>query len=384
MSCWGLIKKEMKTKEERKRVMLLILPVLILPLLALAFYAMGGGRPDRERIGQPGQGLNAELPAASFKKEKQADKFALYEKATQDSAGHQQDAAGAFAALGWDTAAYRKGQVKAGQASTAAPVLSADANEARIRQKLAEIEQAVHAPPAPDKPVTARDGLGGQRSSDAELMRLESMLKQPQADGGSKAADPELERLNGMLDKIAAIQNPGLLRIKDSSNAVRRRAGTVDTLFKAVPAVIDGTQKVLPGGIVRLRLTDSLVCGRLCFRKGQLLFGACTISNQRLFLDIRNVRLGRAIVPVDLTVFSMDGLPGIDAPSAELGDAAGQGAANALDNMEILGMDQSLATQAATAGISAAKGLIGRKARRVKVRLKDGYQVLLRNNGRGR
>ena len=33
----------MKTQEERKRKMLLILPLLLLPFLALAFYALGGG-----------------------------------------------------------------------------------------------------------------------------------------------------------------------------------------------------------------------------------------------------------------------------------------------------------------------------------------------------
>jgi nitrate reductase NapE component len=33
----------MKTKEGRKRLMLLVLPVLMVPLLAVAFFALGGG-----------------------------------------------------------------------------------------------------------------------------------------------------------------------------------------------------------------------------------------------------------------------------------------------------------------------------------------------------
>jgi hypothetical protein len=48
--------------------------------------------------------------------------------------------------------------------------------------------------------------------------------------------------------------------------------------------------------------------------------------------------------------------------------------------MQFLSMDQSLGTQAATAGISAAKGLIGKKVRKIRVKLHNGETVLLRDN----
>jgi len=380
----------MRSVQERKRLMLIILPVVLFAFLALAFYALGGGRGDGLKMtGSSGKGLNAELPAASFKKEKKEDKFSLYEKAERDSGRH--GAGSAFAALGWDTAAYRKNEaVKSGSSSSSfrsggLGYSSAKDNELKIKQKLAEIDRQVHAPPVPVVPVTPAGstlpGVPGS-STDMELARLEKMLKQ-QPGLGPSAPDPELERLNGMLDKIVQIQNPGLGK-GTGSGAIPVKPVVKDSVFKAVPAVVDANQKILQGGMVRLRLTDSLVLGDLRFPKGQLLFGSCTITNQRLLLEIRNIRLGTAIVPVSLTVFSLDGMQGINAPEAELGEAAGQGTANALDNMEILGTDQSLATQAATAGISAAKGLIGRKVRRVKVRLKGGYPVLLRNNQSGR
>src|SRR6201999_4278500 len=116
----------------------------------------------------------------------------------------------------------------------------------------------------------------------------------------------------------------------------------------------------------------------MLLQKGQSLSGACSVMNQRLLLDIKNVRLGTSIIPVKLTVFSLDGMPGIPAPEAELSEAAGGGTADALENMQFLSADYSLGTQAATAGISAAKGLLGKKARRVKVKLHGGQQGLLR------
>jgi hypothetical protein len=48
--------------------------------------------------------------------------------------------------------------------------------------------------------------------------------------------------------------------------------------------------------------------------------------------------------------------------------------------MQFLSMDNSLSTQAATAGISAAKGLLGKKVRKIRVKLKGGQTVLLRVN----
>ena len=112
--------------------------------------------------------------------------------------------------------------------------------------------------------------------------------------------------------------------------------------------------------------------------KGQLLFGNAQITNQRLLLTIKDIRLGNNIIPVDFMVYSLDGLPGINAPDAELAGAAGNGADNALQSMQFLSMDQNLGTQAAAGGIEAAKTLFGKKVRRVKVKLKGGYPLLLR------
>lgn len=90
--------------------------------------------------------------------------------------------------------------------------------------------------------------------------------------------------------------------------------------------------------------------------------------------------MGNSIIPVDLTVFSLDGMLGINAPEAELGDAAENGVNAALQNMEFITMDQSIGVQAASAGINAAKGLLSKKVKRIKVKLKGGESLLLRNN----
>ena len=93
---------------------------------------------------------------------------------------------------------------------------------------------------------------------------------------------------------------------------------------------------------------------------------------------------GKLILPADLTVFSLDGMPGIPAPEAELSGAAGDGANSAVENMQFLSMDQSLGSQAAAGGINAAKELFGKKVKKIKVKLQDNFAVLLRDNSRKR
>jgi len=353
----------MTTQEERKRKMQLFLPLLVLPFMALGFYALGGGKGDSDlQAATVTKGINTELPGAQLKKDDTKDKMSLYNQAQHDSSSaRSKSAAGAFAALGWDTSKY--------QHAIKTPVNSASVNEAKINERLAQITQQVNKPETV-KPTA--NSYAGTNAPSPDLDRLEKLLKQKQT---ANQPDPEMQQLNTMLDKIMQIQNPGLAKEKQTDKPVVK-----DSAFKAIPAIIDGNQKVAPGGVVKLLLQDTIRMNGLIIPKGQTVFGSCAVTNQRLLLDIKNIRLGTAIIPVNLTVFSLDGMAGIAAPEAELSEAAGSGANGALENMQFLSADYSLGTQAATAGISAAKSLLGKKVRKIRVKLHGGQTVLLRIN----
>src|SRR6201991_1103848 len=301
------------TTENKKKRFWLFLPLLILPFLALGFYALKSRDQGQGTAGANAKGINTVLPGAKLPKDGAGDKMSLYDQAKKDSAAaRSRSAAGAFAALGWDTTKFNKTAVK--------PDNAAAANEARIKEKLAQLNRQITEPPAVVKPAV--DYAASSKSADLE--RLEKLLKQKQE---SKAPDPEMAQLNTMLDKIMQIQNPALVKDKGGLGG----SGSVavkDSTFKAIPAIIDGNQKVKPGGVVKLRLLDSVRIGTYSFPKGQSLSGQCSVTNQRLLLELRNIRIGTSIMPVNLTVFSLDGMAGINAPEAELGEAAGNGAGN--------------------------------------------------------
>jgi len=338
----------------RTRKALLLLPLLAIPILALVFWNFN--RKSAAPASSQSQGINTSLPGAKFDKhQKPGDKMSFYNQAAQDSAKRKSDNSNPL---------LQKFGFKTNGHSDPVPP---DQNIAQIRQKLADINREISQPQPAALPASRPD-----QNFNQQVSKLEMLMKSLNSGQGS---DPQMQQLSKMLEQVQEIQHPELMK-----PVVKPPQAHADSAFKAIPAIVDGNQKIVQGGVVRLKLTDTVRIKGGLLSKGQLLFGSCNITNQRLLLDIKNIRLGHAIIPVNLTVFSLDGLPGIPAPEAEISGAAGQGADNALQDMQLLSMDQTVSTEAASAGIDAAKGLLSKKVRRIKVKLKDGFPLLLRNN----
>jgi hypothetical protein len=356
---------EQQQRQEKLRKFLLVLPLLILPFMTLAFWALGGGKGNPNEQASHSKGINTDLPEAQFKKDAPQDKLSLYDQAARDSASASSHAANPVFTLKRDSShAVLQGQS------------TADANEVKLSQKLAQLKQEINKAPEPTVPTSsAVTPKTPPATNTADVDRLENLMKSMNNKDGD---DPEMKQLEGMIDKIIQIQHPELVAAQ-----LKQLKPAVDSLFKAIPATIDGNQKVAQGGAVKLRLQDTVTLNGITLPKGFNLYGNCSITNQRLLLQIKSIRLGTSIIPVDLTVYYTDGMPGLPAPEAELADAGGNGAANAVQSMEFLPYDQSLTTQAASAGISAAKTLFSKKVKKIRIKLKNGEALLLRNNQPG-
>ncbi|HLA53545.1 MAG TPA: conjugative transposon protein TraM, partial [Flavitalea sp.] len=191
------------------------------------------------------------------------------------------------------------------------------------------------------------------------------------------AEDPELKQMNGLLEKILDIQHPERLREKVEGPAL---LATTEK-FKAIPAIVDGTQKIVQGTVIRMRLLDSVRLNGQLFTKGQLIYGSGDLYNQRVKINIKLIHVGLQIIPVDLAVYDRtDGMEGISVPEAVTGDAVRDGAVNGVQNMDLMSFDPSMTAQLTTAGINTAKGLFAKKVKRVKGKLKNRHELLLRDN----
>jgi hypothetical protein len=320
----------------------------------MAFIALGGGKIPPAQ--QASRGIDTTLPVAQFNKQEKHDKLSVYQMALRDSAqnGVSPSFLKAMGIKNADSAKIRQVDTKP----------QADQSAAQIQLKLAQLNKQLS---QPQVQPTAYDPQTEQ--AEQKIRQLHQLMKSVK---NSDQEDPQMKQLSQMLTQIQAIQNPG--------SVVKPKKLEDTTPFKAIPAIIDGKQKVMDGAAVKLKLTDSVTLKNQVVPKGQEIFGVCSVTNQRLLLTIQNIRLGEQIIPVNLTVFSLDGMPGIPAPEAELGNAASGGASDAVQSMQFLSMDASLGAQAAAGGVNAAKGLFSKKVKKIKVKLKDEYPVLLKNN----
>jgi conjugative transposon TraM protein len=257
-----------------------------------------------------------------------------------------------------------------------------------------------------------KTNYGNTSVSSSDVDRLEEMMytmTQPEA------PDPELEQLNSMLEKILDVQHPERVqeKLKQLSEARREQLYEVSTdreddrisLMQtghfvtstqngfyslnddqiteqpenAILAVIHESQTVVNGSTVKLRLVNDVFINGVHIPKDNFVFGIASLSGERLHIKINSIRSGNSLFPVELSIYDMDGLDGIYVPGAITRDVAKQSADRSMQNIGLTSLDPSWQAQAAGAGIETAKSLFSKKVKLIKVTLKAGYQVLLRD-----
>lgn len=157
-------------------------------------------------------------------------------------------------------------------------------------------------------------------------------------------------------------------------------AATKNTIF----ACVDCNQTLTDGQGVRLRLMEQMRAGNLILPRNTLIVGTGKIEGERLGITVTSIEYAGTILPVELTVYDSDGQPGIHIPLSMEISAAKEVAANLGQN---LGTTVSITNQSAgdqllsELGKGAIQGVsqyVSKKIRTVKVHLKEGYRVMLR------
>ena len=154
-----------------------------------------------------------------------------------------------------------------------------------------------------------------------------------------------------------------------------------DQVFEspAIEAVIHETQSVVAGSAVKLRLAIDVYINGILIPKGNFIYGTASLENERLSLVVTTIRYQNNLLPVSLSAYDMDGLAGIHIPGSLSRDVAKQSSEQSLQNIDITTLDPSFAAQAANTGLQAAKNLLSKKVKQIKVTLKAGYKVLLKD-----
>jgi conjugative transposon TraM protein len=415
------MKHSQKFLQQRKFAM--VLPLLVFPFLTMIFWALGGGQGSPAQAMPTPTGLNLRLPDARFDARETWDKLSLYDQAARDSAKFEE---ARESDPYFDLISF-KSQPEKNVDSAKDNLINSFPNrekqplhisEENLSRKLDQLYKEINRPALP--PSNMKDVTTQSTSPEltSDVNRLENMMELMH---NADSRDPEMIQLENMLEKILDIQHPQRVReklnaekkvqetafevkISDTNNVISSfsndQSVVVDTASvpiitstafygldnqntivdqhgNAIEAVIHDTQELVNGATVKMRLTQNIEVNGVTIPKDQLIFGICTITGERLTIEIKSIRLDNSLFPVSLSAYDMDGLEGIYVPGAISRDAAKQASEDALQNIQVMSMDPSIGAQAAGVGVEAAKGLLSKKAKLLKVIVKAGYKILL-------
>lgn len=373
------MEKQQSAKMLQKRKFLLVLPLLVLPFVTLAFWSLGGGKNGNDASEDVVQsGLNTQLPEAKFNTEEKQDKFSIYEASENGDADENNSADDIFESLSFSNANEEE----------------LDINEDQITSKLAKIEEQINSPTLPESGYTRAETSAYESSSNItkDVERLEKLMLSFQT---GEEEDKEMEQLNEVLDKILKIQYPDLekeevqdesIDRKNSVYALDTSDGNPDHLDEesrstgnTIQATIHEEQDIVSGSVIKLRLLDSIHVNGVLIPKNRFVYGVATIDDERLKINIASLHYQNSILPIALSAYDLDGLEGLYIPGAITRDASKDGVNDAIQSLQVMSLDPSLSAQVAGAGVDAAKGLFRKKVKQVRVKVKAGYQLLLRD-----
>lgn len=424
----------------RQRKFYTFLPLLVFPFVTLMFWALvarkakGIQPPEQTR-----SGLMTSLPKAFFKEDKALNKLSYYQKAAADSARlkeliakdpyYQDTIAGGTD--GWPAAGIQglDGPGKSRRQNPGFPKGKTyqDPHAARVHQKIGELNAVLAKASKPEFEMPQETASQKQTAEmpSAEIKRLEALMSGLQAEPQAGQEDAEMKELDSMLEKIIDIQHPERLaeKIRQDSKqnasqvypvtlnqnedpisllASEPGTGSVDenpaaaiafeqngffsldepvraSSGNAIQAVVAETQTLTTGSTVKLRLTNDIYISGVLIPKESFVYGTASLNEERLTIQIESVRHANSIFPVKLSVYDLDGVAGIYIPGAISRDISKQSLSQNVQGLNIDTFEPSLGAQLADAGIQTAKRLVGKKARLIRVTVKAGYQVLLRD-----
>ncbi|MBY8961826.1 conjugative transposon protein TraM [Flavobacterium sp. D11R37] len=411
------MKKNEPAPMRRKRKILWLLPLLLLPFTTLFFWAMGGGTPTTAE-GQPKRGFNLKLPAANLEDEASFDKMQYYDRAAQDSNKinnlRKKDPNYSYDTLNETTDSVTGSRQRSGLSISNFQ----SPQEKKVYERLEALQRAVSTPPENKKAPPAETSVELPVATNSQSRALEEMLQSMET---VSEPDPELAQIGGMLESILDIQYPERVqqKLREQSKSNRGRVYGIATQQEeqvvssiapqqshkvafaptalhtgfygldevttetvqnhAVSAVIAETQTVVNGATVKMELAQEIYINGQVIPKGTFVVGTASLKGERLTIQIQSIRHGNSLFPVELAVYDLDGLNGIYIPGAINRAVAKASADRSMQTLGVTTLSDSWSAQAAGAGIEAAKGLFSKKVKLVKVTLKKGYRILLKD-----
>jgi hypothetical protein len=378
----GLKNIEMSTVlKNRKKFPLIPVLVFLALFTALIWYGYSHFIAVKTEPVTKSNGINTSLPQAAGPKS--LNKLEIYLQAEKDSASKKEQQALDPYSKPVSTLVSERVEIKKKTAAVKHQGFSFRVNNNKddpvteIDQKLDQIQKVLKA--------GSKNNLSKEVGTvDANSLVVDSPLVnqfvERVVEPGKGKLDPELQQLEGMLDKLMEIQHPELVKQKllHTDTTLLRRKPLV-SVKGSVEAVVHNTQMVTSGSILKLRLLQDWLVDGTRIPKGNFVYGVCVVNNERLTVQVSGISLQNAYLPLSLSIYDRDGMEGIYIPGAISRDVSKEGVDKAIQSLDLDSYQPSFVGRITNAGLQATKALFSKKVRVVRVTVKAGHQVILRD-----
>ena len=197
---------------------------------------------------------------------------------------------------------------------------------------------------------------------------------------------PDIEELTEVRPKeISEPQNDssagGQVFIVDGGKRKRRTDEQQLQKTNLIKACIHGDQTVVSGGIVRMRLLESLKLNQVDIPANTIFYGTVGIGSNRLSIVVKNFIYGDYISPVSFTVYDNDAMVGLNLPDNMKAEAVKQLQRGMTQGIHLpissIGTVTSEVASAVNATTQVTKQLLNKNLSQLKVDLKANYNIYI-------
>ena len=188
--------------------------------------------------------------------------------------------------------------------------------------------------------ITESDYDREMRMFREQMKVMDSLTKTPEQQQAETLDSLQQQQARLEADRIQAlvdVQKAGSNRMTDQFNTI-----VADVRKQFIRAILDEGLKFFEGSRVRIRLMDDIEAGDYLVEKGTYLFGTVqSFSQQRVHIQVSSMQVDGKILPVVLTLYDNDGLPGLYVPGSKFRDFTKElvGNVSSGNNIQLGGQD---------------------------------------------
>lgn len=233
-----------------------------------------------------------------------------------------------------------------------------------------------------EKTPTVRS-LEKEQNDPTKILRRQMLMM----DSLEKARDPQYQaaleaenKLKNSQEKMTAFLN-STLRVNKSSMNPSFNSLTSKKEDQFVKAVIDENLKGYLGSRIRFRLLEDIFVGKHKISKGSFLYGQISgFSLQRVNLNVVSILNNGEILPINLSVYDMDGMQGLYVPQSDFREMLREMGSNSVQGTNMDSGGEGFMSSMASKLFSSTSKTISNLIRQNKAKLKYNSYLFLIND----